>query len=179
MRNFPILETTKNKGSTMATEQKYTFPATLRDKFPGMDDETLQNIWNATLDAHKAQKGDASALRKAAKEAAEEKAKNKRQDLLDLCEEAGIPVPKLAKSLHRTDKKVDGKVPQVLCGVKFRAQGISGSKDYYVPTGKGAKLTPKVEQAVKDAQILALRGLLAMEEAGFEVGDDEEENTEA
>jgi len=156
----------------MATEQKYTFPATLRDKFPGMDDDTLQNIWNATLDAHKAQKGDAAALRKEAKVLADEKAKNKRKDLEDLCAEAGIEVPKLAKSLHRTDKKVDGKVPQVLCGVKFRSEGISGSFDHYVPTGKG-KLTPKVEQAVKDAQILALRALLAMEDAGFVVGDEE------
>lgn len=162
----------------MATEQKYTFPATLRDKFPTMDDDTLQNIWNSTLDAHKAQKVDAAALRKAAKEAAADKAASKRQELIDLCKEAGIPVPKLAKSLHRTDKKVDGKVPQVLCGVKFRSQGISGSFDHYVPTGKGGKLTPKVEQAVKEAQILALRALLAMEDAGFEVGD-EEDTTEA
>lgn len=165
---------------SMTTEQQISF-----DKIPsvfvgrladmGLSDVQILASWE---DANKAAKDlcmELRAARKEAKETAEANKARKSKELQDRCDELEIPVPKLAKSLHRTDKKVGDKIVQVLVGVKYRAEGISGSLDLYVTTGKGGKLTPKVEARILEAQALALKSLAAMEDAGIEVGAEDEE----
>lgn len=164
----------------MTTEQQISF-----DKIPsvfvgrladmGLSDVQILAAWEDANKAVKEQRSANGDARKEAKETAEANKARKSKELQDRCDELEIPLPKLAKSLHRTDKKVGDKIVQVLVGVKYRAEGISGSLDLYVTTGKGGKLTPKVEARILEAQALALKSLAAMEDAGIEVGAEDEE----
>lgn len=165
---------------SMTTEQKTAFdkiPTSFVGKFleMGLSEIAVLTLWEdgqKALKDERAKNGDA---RKEQKADAEANAARKAKELSDRCEELDIPVPGLAKSLHRTDKKVGEKVPQVLCGVKVRIEGISGSFDRYIPTGKGGKVTPKIEAKVIAAQNEILRMLDVLVDAGFKVGDEETE----
>jgi hypothetical protein len=172
-------------------------PASLVPMFAAMEsDEQREQAWSLVLGAAVSKLATDKDAKKAARDAAKlEAAKNKedkRKEVADMCEDLGITPPSLVKSLHRTDKKVKAKdpktgaeitkTPQVLCGVKFDVEGISGSLDLYISTGKGAKVTDATEVSVTEAHALALRMMAALEEAGFSVGvttsDDEDETTE-
>lgn len=165
---------------SMSTEQQISF-----DKIPsvfvgrladmGLSDVQILAAWEDANKAVKEQRSANGDARKEQKAEAEANAARKAKDLSDRCETLGIPVPALAKSLHRTDKKVGDKVPQVLCGVKVRIEGISGSFDRYIPTGKGGKVTPKIDAKVIEAQNEILRMLDILVDAGFKVGDEETE----
>jgi hypothetical protein len=166
--------------STLTEEQKTAFnkiPSGFIGRLAGMglSESQILDAWNDANKAVKEQRSANGELRKEAKETAEANKARKSKELHDRCDELEIPVPKLAKSLHRTDKKVGDKIVQVLVGAKFRAEGVSGSLDFYVTTGKGGKLTPKVEARILEAQALALKSLTAMEDAGIEVGAEDEE----
>ena len=164
----------------LTAEQKIAF-----DKIPsafvahllgfGASETAIIDAWNDALLGVKEQRKENGDLRKEQKEQAEQNAIRKRIELESRCNDLNIEVPALAKSLHRTDKKVGDKIPQILCGVKFRSGGVSGSLDRYIATGKGGKVTAKVEAKVKEAQNECLLMLAALAEAGFTVGDEEDE----
>lgn len=169
-----------------------TVPANIRSILELMPESDRENAWNmmlaATTQKLAGDKEHAKKLRDAAKADAEKNREEKLQAVKDMCEDLGIEPPTLVKSLHRTDKKVKVtvkgvevvKIPQVLCGCKFNVEGMSGSLDLYISTGKGAKVTDATEVKVTEAHALALRLFHAIEEAGFSVGEstDTEDETE-
>lgn len=166
--------------STLTPEQQAAFdkiPTSFVGKFleMGLSETAILTLWEDGQKALKDERSKNGEARKEAKAEAEANAARKRKDLQDRCSSLEIPVPTLAKSLHRTDKKVGDKIPQVLCGVKVQIQGYSGSFDAYVATGKGGKITPKIEAKVKEAQDNILKMLNVLEDAGFVRGDEEEE----
>lgn len=166
-----------------------TVPANIRPLLEMMPEESREQAWQLML-ATATQKlaGDKEHAKKMREDAAKEAADNrekKRQAVEDMCKDLEIPYPSIVKSLHRTDKKVKAskngvevvKVPQVLCGIKLNVEGISGSLDLYISTGKGA-VTAKTEVKVEEAQALALRIAHTLVEAGFTVGESTETDPE-
>lgn len=167
-----------------------TVPADVRSFLSMLPESDRENAWKVML-AGAAEKlaGDKEHAKKMREDAAKEAADNrekKRQAVEDMCKDLEIPYPSIVKSLHRTDKKVKVKVkgvevvkvPQVLCGIKLNVEGISGSLDLYISTGKGAKVTAKTEVEVEEAQALALRIAHTLVEAGFTVGESTETDPE-
>lgn len=155
-----------------------------------LPEEQRADAWEllkaTTVEIHAAAQASAKKMREqAAKDAADNREK-KRESVQKMCDDIGIEYPSIVKSLHQTHKKVKTrvkgvevvKVPQVLCGLKFNIEGISGSLDLYISTGKGAKVTPKTEVEVEKAQALALRIADTLVQNGFTAGEEDPESDE-